>query len=267
MSWRAWYVLPTVYPEGPILKSMKPLIPLLILLLITTCHAQASPSECVILLHGMGRTAFSLSDIETSLKNRHYLVWNESYPSLSQPVEALAAPAIEAGLSYCRARQARRIHFVTHSLGGILARYYLQDHHIENLGRIVMLAPPNRGSEVTDQMREGFFYQTIMGPAAQELGTEASSLPNSLKPIPGEIGIIAGRTDDEPWFLPEIPGEDDGKVAVERTKLAEMKDFLLVNMGHTFIMDDDEVIRQVFYFLRHGEFDRQAPALVTEGEE
>jgi pimeloyl-ACP methyl ester carboxylesterase len=213
----------------------------------------------------MGRTSFSLGDIETSLQNRRYHVWNESYPSLSQPVEALSVPAIEAGLAYCQAKQTKQVHFVTHSLGGILVRYYLQDHQIENLGRIVMLAPPNRGSEVADQMKDGFFYQTIMGPAAQELGTEENSLPNSLKPIEGEIGIIAGRTDGEPWFLPEIPGEDDGKVAVERTKLVEMKDFLLVNVGHTFIMDDGEVIRQIGYFLRHGVFDRSNRVPATRG--
>ncbi|MES9945741.1 MAG: alpha/beta hydrolase [Candidatus Thiodiazotropha sp.] len=216
----------------------------------------AAQSECVILLHGMGRTAFSMGAIESSLAKQHYHVWNKSYPGLSQSVEELSAPAIEAGLDYCRSKQAQGIHFVTHSLGGILVRYYLQDHSITGLGRIVMLAPPNRGSEVADEMKDGFFYQTIMGPAAQELGTDANSLPNSLKPIAGEIGIIAGRTDGEPWFLPGIPGEDDGKVAVERTKLAEMKDFLLVNVGHTFIMDDDEVIRQIAYFLKHGVFDQ-----------
>ncbi|MGD8911704.1 MAG: lipase [Candidatus Thiodiazotropha sp.] len=246
---------------------MKHVIRLIIVWLIATSHAQASQNECVILLHGMGRTSFSLSDIETSLQNRHYHVWNESYPSLSQSVEELSVPAIESGLAYCKTKQAERVHFVTHSLGGIIVRYYLQDHQIENLGRIVMLAPPNRGSEVTDQMKDGFFYQTIMGPAAQELGTDKNSLPNSLKPIDGEIGIIAGKADGEPWFLPEIPGDDDGKVAVERTKLPEMKDFYLVNVGHTFIMNDEEVIRQVLYFLQHGVFDKSRRTPAAEGDD
>jgi hypothetical protein len=244
---------------------MKHVIFITLLLLIATSQSQASQGECVILLHGMGRTAFSLSDIEDALQQQNFQVWNESYPSLSQPVEALSAPVIEAGLTYCQGKQAQRVHFVTHSLGGIIVRYYLQDHQIENLGRIVMLAPPNRGSEVADQMKDGFFYLTIMGPAAQELGTDENSLPNLLKPIDGEIGIIAGKKDREPWFLPEIPGDDDGKVAVERTKLPEMKDFLLVNVGHTFIMDDEEVIRQVLYFLGHGVFYRSNP--VPQGAE
>lgn len=238
-----------------------------LLLVILPTRSMAEEDACVILLHGLGRTSYSLSAIETSLEQQGYRVWNESYPGLSQSVEELSAPAIEAGLVYCREKQARTIHFVTHSLGGILVRYYLQTHRIPGLGRIVMLAPPNRGSEVADQMKDGFFYQTVMGPAGQELGTDENSLPNRLKPIDGEIGVIAGKTDGEPWFLPEIPGDDDGKVAVERTKLPEMKDFLLVNEGHTFIMDDEGVIRQVLYFLQHGVFDRSSPATLPEAAE
>ncbi|MET0004362.1 MAG: alpha/beta fold hydrolase [Candidatus Thiodiazotropha sp.] len=244
---------------------MKHAFPLKVLLLIVSSQSLAVQTECVVLLHGMGRTSSSLSAIEESLLSRHYHVWNESYPSLTQSVEELSAPAIDAGLAYCEAKQVERVHFVTHSLGGILVRYYLQDHHIENLGRIVMLAPPNRGSEVADQMKDGFFYRNIMGPAGQALGTDEKSLPNSLKPIAGEIGIIAGIKAGESWFLPEIPGDDDGKVAVERTKLPEMRDFLLVNVGHTFIMDDDEVIRQVTYFLQHGLFDRSNQVQTTDG--
>ncbi|MES9990763.1 MAG: alpha/beta hydrolase [Candidatus Thiodiazotropha sp.] len=220
---------------------------------------QAAKTECAILLHGMGRTAFSMGAIEAALVDQGYQVWNESYPGLSKSVEELSVPAIEPGLEYCGGKKAEKIHFVTHSLGGILVRFYLQEHHIAELGRIVMLAPPNRGSEVADEMKDGYWYQTIMGPSGQELGTDEKSLPNRLKPIPGEIGIIAGKVDGEPWFLPEIPGDDDGKVAVERTKLAEMKDFLLVEEGHAFIMRDDEVIRQILHFLRHGEFAKSKP--------
>ncbi|MES9969371.1 MAG: alpha/beta hydrolase [Candidatus Thiodiazotropha sp.] len=235
---------------------MKYAIHLILFFILVPASTQAAQPECVILLHGMGRSAFSLGAIEVSLERQGYHVWNKSYPSLSQSVGELASPAIEAGLEYCRSKQAQRIHFVTHSLGGILVRYYLQEHPIQGLGRIVMLAPPNRGSEVADQMKDGYWYRTIMGPSGQALGTDEKSLPNTLKPIPGEIGIIAGRVDGESWFLPEIPGEDDGKVAVERTKLAEMRDFLLVEVGHTFIMLDDEVVRQIHYFLRNGVFDK-----------
>lgn len=229
---------------------------LFILLLSHLSLALGSQNECVILLHGMGRTSFSLGLIEKALEEQGYQVWNESYPSLTKSVDETAGPAIESGMAFCSGKQSEKVHFVTHSLGAILVRYYLQEHQIDNLGRIVMLAPPNKGSEITDEMKNDFLYQTILGPSGQVLGTDENSLPNRLKPIVGEIGIIAGEKEGESWFLPEIPGDDDGKVAVERTKLPEMKDFLLVKADHMFIMRDDEVIRQVVFFLRYGVFDQ-----------
>ncbi|MES9941359.1 MAG: alpha/beta fold hydrolase [Candidatus Thiodiazotropha sp. 6PLUC2] len=227
------------------------------LLLLYIPITLGSQNECVVLLHGLGRSSLSLGLIEEALEEQGYHVWNESYPSLTQSVNEVTAPAIESGLAFCNSKQSEKIHFVTHSLGGILVRYYLQDHQIDKLGRIVMLAPPNKGSEITDEMKDDIFYKMILGPAGQVLGTDDNSLPNKLKPIDGEIGIIAGEKEGATWFLPEIPGKDDGKVAVERTKMLEMKDFLLVKAEHMFIMRDDEVIRQVVFFLHHGVFDRK----------
>ncbi|MES9860116.1 MAG: alpha/beta fold hydrolase [Candidatus Thiodiazotropha sp. LLP2] len=215
-----------------------------------------SQNECVILLHGLGRTSLSLGLIEEALEEQGYHVWNKSYPSLTQSVSEITAPAIESGLTFCNSKQSEKIHFVTHSLGGILVRYYLQDHQIAKLGRIVMLAPPNKGSEITDELKDDFLYKIFLGPSGQVLGTGDDSLPNKLKPIAGEIGIIAGEKEGSTWFLPEIPGDDDGKVAVERTKLLEMRDFLLVKAEHMFIMREDDVIRQVVFFLRTGVFDK-----------
>ncbi|MCG7995661.1 MAG: hypothetical protein JAZ06_09610 [Candidatus Thiodiazotropha taylori] len=237
------------------------LVAALLLLLPTLTPADTGVGDCAILLHGMGRTSQSMSLIEDALIAQGYRVWNESYPSLTQRLEVFTKPMVESAIRYCRDNQAASIHFVTHSLGGIIVRYYLQNHQIDDLGRIVMLAPPNKGSEVADEMKDGFLYQTIMGPNAQVLGTDQNSLPNRLQPIEGEIGIIAGEADGEPWFLPEIPGADDGKVAVERTKLPEMRDFLRVKSGHTFIMRNDAVIDQIMFFLKNGHFDHK-----TSGE-
>ena len=221
-----------------------------------TAYSQTD-GECVIVLHGMGRTRMSMGLIEDALTEQGYRVWNASYPSRSAPIETLAVDAINEGLTFCRQAVSRKIHFVTHSLGGILVRYYLQDHDISELGCIVMLSPPNHGSEVVDALHDNFFYQAAMGPAGQQIGTDEHSLPNELRPIPGDIGVITGNSTSDPWFSPIIPGEDDGKVSVERAKLDEMDDFLVVGNGHTFIMRDDVVIRQILYFLKNGVFDRQ----------
>jgi triacylglycerol lipase len=239
---------------------IKNLVVFLCLLLISLPGQARIPRDCVIVLHGMGRTERSMSKIEDRLQEAEYLVWNHKYESTSETIASLSESSIGDGLRFCALKQAEKVHFVTHSLGGILVRNYLQDKEIDNLGRIVMLAPPNRGSEVVDALREYRLYGVVMGPAGLALGTGSDSLPNQLKPISGEIGVIAGNSTSDPWFSPIIPGEDDGKVSVERAKLEEMKDFLVVDSGHTSIMRDDEVIDQILYFLQEGKFNLQLPS-------
>jgi len=216
--------------------------------------------ECVIVLHGMGRTERSMSKIEDRLQDEGYLVWNQRYASTKESIAELSESAIGEGLEFCAHKQVRTVNFVTHSLGGILVRHYLQDRNIDTLGRIVMLAPPNQGSEVVDALDEYSLYANVMGPAGMALGTGQNSLPNQLQPIAGEIGIIAGSFSSDPWFSPIIPGGDDGKVSVERAKLAEMSDFIVVESGHTFIMRDSEVIDHIVNFLQEGEFNPQLPS-------
>ncbi len=236
--------------------KLPPLLIVFGLLVIGVLPTASWAKECVIVLHGMGRTSGSMEKIEDNLLAAGYRVWNESYASTSDTVNQLAESAIGAGLNYCHQQSAKKIHLVSHSLGGILIRVYLQDHPIKKLGRIVMLAPPNHGSEITDLLKDYALYNFAMGPAGQALGTSPDSLPNQLKPIPGEVGVIAGNSTSDPWFSPLIPGEDDGKVSVKSARLAEMKDFLVVDAGHTFIMRDEAVINEIIHFLAHGVFRR-----------
>ena len=222
-------------------------------LLFSSSAALAVEDECVILLHGLGRTSASMTIMEYKLADEGYAVWNEGYPSRQKPVEELVL-VIDEGIAYCRDQQASRIHFVTHSLGGILVRKYFQDRNVDEAQRAVMIAPPNQGSEVTDQYRDEWWYQFATGPAGQQLGTDEDSIPLSLSPIDLEIGIIAGTNSSDPWFNKVFDGDHDGKVSVSSTKLDEMRDFLLVDSGHTFIMNSDLVIEQIKAFLRDGKF-------------
>ena len=238
------------------MKSLFRLLLLTGLLVLSLPAYNAATQECVIVLHGLGRTAFSMSLIEEALVNENYLVWNEGYPSTSGDIKELSETAITDGLDFCDQNKTGTVHFVTHSLGGILVRQYLQHHTISNLGRVVMLSPPNHGSEVVDLLKDYTIYQIILGPAAQQLGTDKDSLTEQLGPVKGEIGIITGVSSYDPWFSPVIPGDDDGKVSVESAKLDEMSDFMTVPNGHTFIMRDETVIRQILHFLKEGTFYR-----------
>jgi pimeloyl-ACP methyl ester carboxylesterase len=225
-------------------------------LLLLLAATQAAASECVILLHGMGRSHDSMNVIEQALIVDDYQVVNIDYPSTDYSIEQLASQYIPQAIKHCETIGSRKIHFVTHSLGGILVRYFLQDHRIEGLGKIVMLSPPNHGSEVADTLTGWKPYYWVMGPPGQQLRTGKNDIPKSLKPIPGAIGIITGNVSYDPWFSVILPGEDDGKVSAESAKLAEMADFMVVDSSHAFIMKSDKVIRQILYFLKNSHFDR-----------
>lgn len=211
--------------------------------MLTSTPAMAH--DCVVLLHGLGRTHLSMLVMRLALENKGYTVWNRGYPSTKATVEELA-PVVGEAVGVCRERGARKIHFVTHSMGGILVRAYFAGNTVPEAGRVVMLAPPNRGSAIVDASRDSSWFQWATGPAGQQLGTAADSLPNTLPPLKLEVGVIAGRY--------------DGKVSVESTALPEMKEQLVVDSAHTFIMNSPTVIRQVKAFLKDGAFEKDGRA-------
>lgn len=193
-----------------------------------------------------------MSKLANALRADGYAVINCDYPSRRETVESLTtnlfatlAPQIA---------NAPKVHFVTHSLGGMLLRAHLQDHTLPNLGRVVMLGPPNRGSEVVDCLGRLALFRWINGPAGTQLGTSANSLPSRLKAPTFELGVIAGDRSVNPFLSLMIPGADDGKVSVQRTRTEGMRDFLKLHVTHTFMMRNSRVIRQTRHFLKIGRF-------------
>lgn len=184
-------------------------------------------------------------------------VVNVDYPSRDHPIEKLADIAVNDGIDKCPRDQT--LHFVTHSLGGILVRYYLTHNEVSRLGRVVMLAPPNQGSEVVDKLRDKPGYAIINGPAGAQLGTDKDSIPLKLGAANFELGVIAGTSSVNPILSLYLPNPDDGKVSVERTKVAGMKDFITVRHSHPFIMRSSEVIEQVISFIQTGSFIHDVP--------
>ena len=216
--------------------------------------ADSQNNECVILLHGLLRSSHSLEKLEKYLSDRGYRVVNLDYPSTKQPIPDLAENILDTAVRQCGQTTQEKIHFVTHSMGGIVVRYYLKHHNLPQLGRVVMLSPPNGGSELADFLKKSPLFKKAQVPTGLQLGTGAGSLPLELGPVDFELGIISGNRSFYPLNSALIPGPDDGIVSVERTKVEGMADFLLLPYSHTFIMQKEAVFEQVVHFLREGKF-------------
>ncbi len=211
--------------------------------------------ECVILLHGLGRLRQSMRRLEYHLRSLGYATINLDYPSTTKSIETIAESYLARAVQGCKAIQSEKIHFVGHSLGGIIVRQYLQPHVVPAGSRLVMLSPPNQGSVIVDLLRHIPLYGWITGPAGQEIGTGPENLIHRLKPVEIEIGVIAGNSSMNLLFSLFLDGPDDGTVSVQSTKLPEMRDFITVPSTHTFIVRNPLVIRQVAHFLKYGKFD------------
>ncbi len=225
-------------------------------IIMTLATTVTSPSqEAVILLHGLVRTDRSMRRMAQALESEGYTVMNVDYESRRANIANLARSVISEALADPAIAKAVKVHFVTHSLGGILVRQYLHENKIDNLGRVVMLAPPNQGSEVVDSLGDRAFFQWMHGPSGNQLGTDTNSVPNTLGPVHFELGIIAGNRSIN-WInsLTMIDGPDDGKVSVERTKVEGMQDHITIRTAHPFIMRNRQAIRHTIRFLQTGRF-------------
>lgn len=212
------------------------------------------PQERVVLLHGLGRSASSMAPLAERLSGAGFETHNLDYPSTERTPDELVDWLAKA-LERCCAAGDRPLHFVTHSLGGILVRAQLERSRPTNLGRVVLIAPPNKGSEIVDTIGDNAVFEAVLGPTAPELGTNSDSFPNRIGRPDYELGIIAGMESINPVGSAILPGPDDGTVSIEGTKLEGAADFIVVEANHTFIMQEEEVSRQVIHFFRQGRFD------------
>ena len=208
------------------------------------------PVDCVVLLHGMWRSGLAMMPLEWFLEEEGYAVVNVSYPSLNHSIEELADMAVDEGVNQCRERGHAPINFVTHSLGGILVRQYLSRHELTDLGRVVMLGPPNQGSQMADYFLENPLTDLYQPEVLAQLGTGETSVPRRLGAVDFELGVIAGSVNRRE-LLPGSPvGVSDGTVTVTETLVPGMTDFVLMPASHTFMIWSRPVM------MRHGRFDR-----------
>jgi len=209
-------------------------------------------SECVVLLHGLARSDYSMRKLERALIEEGYAVVNYDYPSTNYNIATLANEYLPKAIAQCMAHTT--INFVTHSLGGIVLRQYLSENELDQLGRVVMLGPPNKGSQVVDNLKNVPGFEFINGPAGMELGTNKDSVPNSLGAVKYPVGVVAGSSSINLVLSQMLPNPDDGKVSVENTKVEGMTDHIVVPVSHPFLMRNKEVIRQVKAFLKTEKF-------------
>jgi len=183
-----------------------------------------------------------------------YRVSRLTYPSTRYPIEELVQHYLAREVASQLGNGIRKLHFVTHSMGGILVRQLLSTFVPDELGQVVMLAPPNRGSELVDKLGSNPLFGFLNGPAGRQLGTHEDSLPNRLGPVNYPVGVIAGNRSINPFLSMLIPGVNDGKVSVERTRVEGMKDFIELPLAHPTIMRSSETIEQTRHFLESGGF-------------
>ena len=221
-------------------------------------------SEGVVLLHGISRTARSFRKMQSALEGEGYATLNLGYASRRKTLEALAEdihPAIElfsSGLT-------GPVHFVCHSMGGLLARVYLARYRPQRLGRVVMLGTPNGGSEIADRLKHMAAYRVFFGPAGQELGTQRNAVDDAmLPPVDYPVGIIAGNRSIDPITSVFLPKPHDGRVSVANTRLDGMADHVVVNTSHPWLVRNSVAIEQTIAFVRDGRFDPSA-VITREG--
>jgi pimeloyl-ACP methyl ester carboxylesterase len=219
----------------------------------------------VVLLHGISRTTRSFRKMETALEDAGFATLNHDYASRRKALEALAED-IHPSIQRFADGIDGSVHFVGHSMGGLLARVYLARNRPKRLGRVVMLGTPNSGSEIADRLKNFGAYRAFFGPAGQQLGTQRdASIEALFPPIDYPVGIIAGDRSIYPITSAFLPRPHDGRVSVANTRLDGMADHIVIRTPHPWLVRNSVAIEQTIAFLREGRFKPSAVITCESG--
>ena len=211
--------------------------------------------EVVVLAHGLGRSDFAMWRLNARLKEEGYLVCTLDYSTIGESVDTVLRTTTRQ-IDEC-VFKAPKVHFIGHSLGGLVIRSYLQQQsvlaHSQVLGKVVLMGTPNKGSELADYLDESWVMK-VGGEISQSLKTGDNTLGQQINELDIDIGVIAG-TKSARFTKDVFDGPNDGLVSVESTKLDHMTDFIEIAVGHADMRSSEEVSKQAIHFLQHGVFD------------
>ena len=203
----------------------------------------------VITLHGILRSSKSWTDLQRVLQPDGYTFVSIDYPSTQQSISDFADQLQGLIVSL---EGIERIHFVVHSMGGLIVRRWCQQYSDPRVERLVMIGTPNSGAEVASMLQKNLLFQLIFGPSGQELVADPETFISTL-PLPTmEFAVIAGAKGDSNGFNPLIPGDDDGIVTVKSARLPGAQDYLSVRSLHSFLPWHPEVMDATRRFLSTG---------------
>jgi pimeloyl-ACP methyl ester carboxylesterase len=223
---------------------------------LRTRSRQTSPCAAgVVLLHGIAGRSLMLRRMERALQRAGFATLNLDYQSRKKSLDDLAED-IHPAIAAFAAKHDGPLHFVTHSMGGLLARVYITRHRPMRLGRVVMLGTPNGGSEIADRLKHISLYRAYFGPAGLQLVTTKDATLAALPPLDYEVGIVSGNRFLDPISaLLLLPWPNDGRVSVESCKLDDMADHTTVKASHMGLLVHPTAVRQTIAFLRNGHFE------------
>ena len=235
---------------------MKVLTAFLVVVTFATTACAQTPKydghpETVVLIHGYGRSDTAMWRLAQKIESVGYHVQRVDYSSLTQDIDGIKAEVF-GQIDECCADRSQKVHFVGHSMGGLLVRSYLGERTVENLGNVVIMGSPNKGTPVVDRYESSWWF-AFGGPAVKSLSANGSAFLDSLQPPYYNLGVIAGDKENASHEH-ILEGKDDGLVPLESTKVTGMKDFIVLNTSHSMMRYDDEVAAQTINFLKHASF-------------
>lgn len=217
----------------------------------------AMKGKAVVLVHGIGRSHQSFAPMKKTMEQQGYTVVGFDYPSTQISIEA-AAEYLQSVLQSLDG--ITDIHFVCHSMGGLVLRAWLMKHGDPRIRRAVMLGVPNKGAKLADMLKSNPLFKLALGPAGQQLASTNDQKFIDKLPVPTfEFGVVAGGRGKAKGYNPILKGDNDMTVLVASTRLPGAADFVLLPVIHTVLMSDERAIEKTIHFLKTGRFNPDVP--------